>query len=144
MANQWFKFYGAEWLSDPKRDQLTATEQNCFVTILCYAQLLNDNGRLKNVTEDVILAKSGVTKDSVEWSKTVTVFEKFITLGMLVKRNGVLSVKNWKKRQETRSESYERVKKWREKQKKTEERYETLQRNGKNRIDKKRIEENII
>ena len=107
MANQWFKFYGGEYLSDPKILQLTAQERSCWVTLLCLANQ-SESGVVKFLSEKQLLALSGITQ---EIPNILTKFEK---LEMIRIRNGIVTVINWEKRQ--MSEAYSRVKQFRKRQ----------------------------
>src|SRR3990167_6745915 len=112
MANQWFKFYGGEYLSDQKMLSLSACERSCWITLLCYASM--NSGSVKHITEGQIMSQSGINPHLEEWNETLGVLEKFKRLGMIEIGGNIIRVKNWKKRQEVYSESWERVKKWRE------------------------------
>lgn len=104
MANPWFKFYGSEYLSDPKILQLDPDERSCWVTILCLAS--QSDGSIRFLSEAQLLAMSGITK------QRENVLKKFEQLDMILICNGTVTVKNWEKRQY--SEGYSRVKKFRE------------------------------
>jgi hypothetical protein len=114
MANPWFKFYGGEYLSDPKILSLSPAERSCWLTLLCFAGL--SNGVIKYVTEERLMIQAGLDTTSDEWERTVGVINKFIKLEMIELDNDLIIVKNWKKRQESNLTGYERVKRWRDKQ----------------------------
>ncbi len=136
MANQWFKFYGGEYLSDPKIGSLNLGERACWTALLCHANLTEN--KIKYVTENSLMLQAGVNPVKPEWNDTVGVLQKLVEMEMIQIDNGMITLLNWEKRQEIHSESYERLKRWREKK-----RIETeLKRNdnGKNRIEEKRIE----
>jgi hypothetical protein len=138
----WFKFYGSDWLSDPKRDELTAAEQNCVTTLFCYANVTNQRGKVPHLTEDKLMIKAGLIPNTPEWEATKGIVAKLASPNFQVikLKDGLIIVKNWNKRQEATAESTERVRRWREK------RYgnatETLPSNGKSRVDKNREEDN--
>ena len=48
----WFKFYGQDWLTDPKLFGLTAEDKLCFISLLCLASASENPGEVKNITED--------------------------------------------------------------------------------------------
>jgi hypothetical protein len=110
MANPWFKFYGSEYLSDPKFFGLGAYERSCWITILSLASQTED-GVINFFSESQLYAYSGISP--VE-NQDLKVLDKFQELGMIDLCNGVVTVKNWNKRQ--RSEGYERVKAFRQRQ----------------------------
>lgn len=146
MTNPWFKFFGGEWLSDPKRDQLTALEQNCLTTLLCYANISNQKGKVPHVTEQSLMIKSGIIPATTEWEATEGVIEKFKELGIVKIVSGVIIVKNWEKRQETSLTEAERAKRYRNKKRHasvTSESDESHAREEKKRGEKKRIEKKI-
>jgi hypothetical protein len=60
MVNQWFKFYGGEYLSDPKMDRLTVQERSCWLTLLCMGS--QSSGIIKYLSPESLITKSGNTK----------------------------------------------------------------------------------
>ena len=92
---------------------------------------------------------AGVNFQDEEWERTKGVLERFKKLGMIVLRNGIITVKNWQKRQETNLTNAERQARFRERHKESNEpRYEdvtkvTLEENRreKNRQEKNRERE---
>lgn len=134
MANPWFKFYGGEYLSDQKILSLSSAERSCWVTLLSYASLTS--GVVKHISEEQIMSQAGVNPHLGEWEETKGVLEHFKRLKMIDIGKKAIRVKNWKKRQEVYSESWDRVKKWREKN--TGNVTETLPSNGKKRVEENR------
>lgn len=122
MAQQWFKFYGGEFLSDPKILQLTALERSCWVTLLCLASQ-SENGEIKFLSETQLLYMSGIADQKID------ILEKLSNLDMIRICNGNVTVINWEKRQY--SEGYSRVQRFRKRQSNGEDN---------DRIDKNRIE----
>jgi hypothetical protein len=134
MANQWFKFYGTEYLSDPKMLSLSAPQRSCWVTLMCYASQSED-GVVRHLTEDQLMIQAGIDyTDSEQWNMCKGVLAQFEKLCMLTIDNGMITLCNWQKRQETSLTSYERVKKHRQMKQFDNARIEE------NRIDKNRIE----
>lgn len=131
---KWFKFYGQDYLSDPKMLALTAFERSCWITLLAYSSV-NDNGMITFLTEEQLLGQAGISPFSDDWERAHGILEKLESLGMIRNDNGVIFVTNWQKRQETNLTSYERVKRHREK-KRNDNAKITLEEN---RIDKNRI-----
>ena len=115
---------------------LTSDERSCWLTLLCYSSV-NDNGIIKNLSEQQLMTQAGIDFTQEDWDRTVGVLEKFKNLEMICNDNGMITVINWQKRQETNLTSYERVKKYREK-KHNDNTMITLEEN---RRDKNRIEE---
>lgn len=114
---QWFKFYGAEYLIDPKMATLTPCERSCWLSLLCYAAAAEDGGRITHLTEEHLMAHSGIEITSDDWGKTRGVLDRFEKLEMITLDNGVITLSNWSKRQGNALSGYERLKRWREKQK---------------------------
>jgi hypothetical protein len=129
---KWFKFYGQDYLSDPKMLSLTACERSCWITILSYSSI-NDNGMITFLAEEQLMIQSGLTPSEEDWDKTKGILQKLQKLKMINNDNGVITVCNWGKRQETNLTSYQRVKRFREKKRND---------NTMITLDKKRIEEN--
>jgi len=138
MTNSWFKFYGPEYLSDPKVLALDAVERSCWLTLLCYACAANDSGRVKHLDADIILIQSGVRRDDPQYETHRSFIDKFKKLEMITLDNGVITIKNWQKRQERSLTPYERIK--RHRAKKRNDNANDNPRIEKNRIDKKRKE----
>lgn len=120
MVNAWFKFYGGEYLSDPKIAGLTPQERSCWITLLAIASTATTPGTIEYLTIEVLLEKSGVrpkpnSNDSNdEWKSCVTVLEKFAKMQMITKnKNGAIQIVNWCKRQETALTNAERQARYR-------------------------------
>lgn len=115
---QWFKFYGAEYLIDPKMQTLSCADRSCWLTLLSYASAADDNGRIRHLTEERLMIQAGVESKTEEWDKTKGVLKLFETLQMvLLESNGDITVSNWDKRQNTFLTNAERQKRYRERQK---------------------------
>lgn len=135
---KWFKFYGQDYLSDPKMLSLSSSERSCWITLLCYASV-NDNGMITFLSEQQLMLQAGLDFNCDEWDRTVGILEKLKNLQMITNDNGMITVTNWKKRQETSLTPYERVKRYREK-KRNDNVYDNV--NDNDRIDKIRIDKN--
>ncbi len=102
--NQWFKFYGGEYLSDPKIASLSAQERSCWVTLLCLASISSTPGVIEFLTVEVLLDKSGIPCDPynpAQWNAALSVLDRFVKMKMITKNeDGSIAVNNWKKRQE--------------------------------------------
>jgi len=135
MANQWFKFYGSEYLSDPKMLGLSAIERSCWLTLLCYASLSeNNDGKIRGLSEELLLAQSGVRINDT----TLKVLSRFVDMKMIQVDTDLIQVLNWEKRQKVYAEGYLRVKHWREKKRvETEKKRQEENRVEENRIEKK-------
>lgn len=140
MANQWFKFYGGEYLSDPKMLALTACERSCWLTLLCYASMSSD-GVIRFLNEGQLMAQAGINFNEEEWIVTKGVLDHLQELGMIRQSNGEITILNWQKRQESYLTNAERQARFREKRKSNAK--VTKESNESNaRIEENRIEEN--
>ena len=143
MANHWFKFYGGEYLSDPKMLALSACERSCWLTLLCYASMEDFDGTVRYLSEDQLMAQAGVNFNEDEWKRTKGVLDHLQELGMLRQSNGEITLTNWKKRQETFLTNAERQARFRERHKDnskiTRARYESNARLDKTRLDREYI-----
>lgn len=137
----WFKFYGGEYLYDPKIMSLNTAERSCWITLLCYASVAEIPGEIKHLTEERILIAAGIDTTDELWDETKGVLKKLQKLEMiLVNDNGMITVINFRKRQDTALTSYERVKKFREKNEM--KRNETVDNANDNaRVEEKRVEQ---
>lgn len=88
------------------------------------------------LSEEQLMLQAGISPMHEEWETTRGVLQKLEKLEMIHNDNGVITINNWQKRQETKLTSYERVKRYREK-KRDDNAMITLEEN---RIDKKRID----
>ena len=77
MANQWFKLYGSEYLSDPKMKSLTACERSCWLSLLCYASVSSVEGEVMYLTEKQLMLDAGVDALKPEWNENRGPPEKF-------------------------------------------------------------------
>lgn len=114
MPNPWFKFYGPEYIADPKMRSLTAAERSCWITLLSFASGSSTPGVIHHLTEDALMIDAGLNFQKDEWVDTVGVLKKFVKLDMITNDNEMITVLNWEKRQERAMSPYERLKKHRE------------------------------
>ena len=122
MTNPWFKFYGGEYLSDPKMLNLNGNERSCWITLMClFSQ--NNGEEIKFLSEKQLLYLSRIQDE-------IQVLDRFEELGLISRCNGNVTLPNWEKRQY--SEGYSRVKKFRDNKKITIEE----KREEEKRIDK--------
>ncbi len=144
-AQKWYKFYGQEYLSDPKIERLSPTERSCWVTLLCMASLTE--GKIRFLTVQTLLTRSGVQFDPYhpeEWEQCLGVLQKFEELEMITcHENGDITLSNWEKRQETNLTDAERAKSYRDRKKErhdnvTEQVTKVTQ--DKSRVDKSRVD----
>lgn len=138
----WFKFYGQEFLSDPKMLSLTALERSLWLTLLCLGSASDEEGVIKYIDEQKIKVLTNLSPLDDEWDTEDGFLKHFEELGMIVLEDKKITISNFNKRQEQHSESYERVKKFREKQKQEGYSNVTVKRNDNAREEKNRIDKN--
>src|SRR3990167_11291538 len=109
----WFKFYGAEYLADPKMMALTPAGRSCWVALLSNACVSENGGQVKHLTEQRLMMQAGIDIYDDLWKETEGILNKFVELDMITLDNGVITIKNWQKRQGMSLTGYERVKKYR-------------------------------
>ncbi len=137
MALTWFKFYGGQYLSDPKMLALTGSERSCWLTLLCLTSM-SSGGEVKFLTEERLMLMAGLDIGTDEWDKTTGVLDKLTKLGMVTLSNDIVTVTNWNKRQ--LSESLERVRRFRTNKKSN---VKVTDRSEKRREEEKREDKNI-
>lgn len=141
MANHWFKFYGGEYLSDPKMLALSASERSCWLTLLCFASMTEGDGTIRYLTESQLMVQAGVKFDGPEWDHTKGVLDHLQELGMIQQSNGEITIKNWRKRQEMMLSNAERQARFRAKRD-SNAKVTQMSQNSNERIEENRIEEN--
>lgn len=139
MTNPWFKFYGGEYLTDLKMKSLSASKRSCWITLLCYGS--QSNGIVKYLSEDQLKIDAGIPIGSEEYDNTQNVLENFVKLDMITLDNGLITIKNWGKRQESPLSPYERVKKYRDKKRNDNDVITDDNANDNDRREEKRREE---
>lgn len=149
MINPWFKFFGSEYLSDPKIGSLTPQERSCWITLMCLSSTSSVAGTIEYLTVEVLLEKSGIKFDPYhpeEWDACISILEKFERMRMIKKNeNWSIEITNWSKRQESAMTVTERVRKYRIKQKKKEVNETDVTKGNEtanDRIEENRIEKN--
>ena len=118
MANQWFKFYGGEYLGDPKVYGMTAQERSCWVTLLCLASISSSPGKISFLSEEQLMLMSGIDFQKDEWDSVRGVLKKFENLKMIDVSDGYIQLINYEKRQNSNLTEAEKKAKYREKKKK--------------------------
>lgn len=145
MSKTWFKFYGLEYLSDPKMLSLTPIEKALWLTILCLAASSDVEGQIKYITEDKIMMMTGISPLEDDWKKNIGFMQRFRDLGMITRNlvEDVIYVKNYSKRQETNLSDAERSKRYRDSHKSDSRhapsRDDSHAREEKNREEKKEV-----
>jgi len=114
----WFKFYGPEYLSDPKMLGMDGNTRSCWLTLLCYAS--NGDGEVKYLTEEQLMIQAGVPLGGAEWDQTLGILKRFEERDMIQIERETLHLPNWNKRQANLT-GYERIKRFRGKSKEDED-----------------------
>lgn len=147
MSLQWYKFYGVEYLSDPKISALTPQERSCWITLLCLASSSSEPGLIEYLEIDSLLNMSGIRWDPYntdEYDNAKSVLQKLERMKMIkANENGQITILNWEKRQESFLTGAERAAKYRAKKKSVASRNKPRDKSN-SRIDKNRIDKNIL
>src|SRR3990167_5181379 len=137
----WFKFYGQDWLTDPKLTGMSAVDKLCFITLLCLAS--GSGGKVKNLDEEALKHITHLYYDvtcvhrgegGCEWCNADGVLKRLEEKGMISYESNELIVTNYKKRQETNLTNAERQARFREKKK-------TPSYGSNARVEESRVEE---
>lgn len=144
---KWFKFYGADFLLDPKMMELNSTEKIMWVTLMCLASANGEDGWVRHINNIRLATFAGVTPLDDDYNLVKGTLEHFeelsmITIEKLQEYKWDVYLLNFVKRQTTNLTPYERVKKHREKVKASTESTKKLSMitTDKIREDKKRKE----
>ena len=148
---KWFKFYGSDFLLDPKMMELNSTQKVMWVVLLCLASSNGDDGWVKHINDIRLATFAGITPLDDDYELVKGTLDHFKALSMITYDNVSETVKNvhltnFNKRQETNLTGYERVKKHREKVKLSTESDKTLSMITADKIreDKRRLNNNIV
>lgn len=117
---KWFKFYGQDWLTDPKILSLSMEDRLCYITFLCLISA-EDGNKIK-ISEDILIHLSRIPDDPKDnnnpYDNAIGCLQRFIDNKMIMRdNNGALSCVNFAKRQGENLTGYERVKRYRENKK---------------------------
>ena len=113
---QWFKFYGQDFLTDPKIMELNVIERSLWITLLCLYS--SNGGRPLKITVDKLKLFSGMEyTDAQIWKMADQSLTHFEALKMITNDNEMITLTAFQRRQNTQLSPYERIKKFREKNK---------------------------
>jgi hypothetical protein len=149
----WFKFYGQEFLSDPKMLSLTATDKGIWLTLLCLASASGEEGTIRYVNTEKIMLIAGVNPllEQEDWEDQKGFLKRFEDLKMITidndNDNVIIHIKNWEKRQTSALSGYERIKQFRQRKKENTAKIEANDNEmitDDNANDNRRIEKNRI
>lgn len=130
---KWFKFFGQDWMTDPNIIRLTPVERLCFLTLLCLASASEVAGTVSAIDDQTLLLLTHIPKTD---DTDILPLKKLKDNGMITIDNGIITIKNFTKRQSIQLTPYDRIKKYRMKQKNDNEMI-TIEEN---RIDKNRLD----
>lgn len=136
---EWFKFYGKDFLTDPKVHRLSPLHQLMFVYLLCHASD-SDDGRVEYLTEWQLAINCGVMPTDDEAGQVAGFFDYLEKLGMISREGDAITVIKYKERQSRLLTGAERAKRYREKHRKSDDRNAARVTNV--TLDKKRVEKN--
>jgi hypothetical protein len=122
---KWFKFYGQDWLTDPKVIRMNAMDRLCFITLLCLASGAEEDGVVRNCDEETLIQLTHLSGDNYDQARgCLKRYEALhcVTLG----DNGEVTVNNFDARQGENLTNAERQARYRERLKtKTKSRNES-------------------
>lgn len=143
---EWFKFYGKDWLTDPKVKRLSTVHRLMYVYLLCHVSD-NEKGQVEYLTEWDLITDCGITPNDDLIDQTRGFFEAVEKLGMITRDAHVITVNKYIERQQTHLTDAERSRRYRLNKAKVEqesdERHIDRVTNAtldKNRLDKNREE----
>jgi len=139
---KWFKFYGQDFIGDPKMGVLTPPQRLLWVYLLSLAsQSDKKDGLLKYITLDHLRMLAGITPEYEDYKLTEKTLEIFEKLELIEYRNDfTLVIKNYKQYQDVALTNAERQAKFREKRRESNE--EVTGRNKTVTLEKSREEKN--
>lgn len=150
---KWFKFYGQDWLTDLKVMGMSMEDRLCFITLLCLASAADENGLIRNCSEDAIIRLSNIPDDPFHDTNPQEDARGFLERCnalqiVTLARNGDVTVNAFALRQGQNLSNSERQKKYRERLKirkvDSNDSNVTLRNDSNARIDKNRIDKNIM
>lgn len=142
----WFKFYGKDFMVDPKIRRLSAIHQLMYVYMLCYAST-TDDGVIEYLTEDILAAHCNLTPLDEDYKKTRNFITTVKNMGMVDVVGDSITVIKYLSRQQRQMTDAERAKRYRDRKKEQDSdvRHEDNVTNvtiDKSRVDKNRIDKN--
>jgi hypothetical protein len=142
----WFKFYGKDFLTDPKIRRLNPIHQLMWVYLLCHASD-TESGHVRFIDENDLVTATGIMPQDDDFEGAKGFFAKCEKMDMIEVVDDGVVVKNFKKRQESYLSGAERTANWRSRKKQEQRhasdikpRHTRNARIEKNRIDKKKEE----
>ena len=116
---KWFKFYGQDFITDPKMGALSTPQRLIWVYLLSMAsQSDKKDGVLRFVTLDHLRQLAGITTDEENYSltdKTLEIFEEMQLIEWI--DENTLKITNYEKYQEMQLTDAERAKRYRDNKK---------------------------
>lgn len=122
MANmKWFKFYGQDFLTDPKMMNFSSAEKMVWIVILSLANASDEQGIIRHTNVQSLVSLTGINAfNEDEWNETMKVLEKFERYEMITTvtssdndSNVDITVTNFNKRQNENLSNAERQKRYR-------------------------------
>lgn len=141
MSNPWFKFYGGEYLSDPKIKSLDGNQRSCWLTLLSLGATATIPGKIEFMNVKTLLRESGIR----EGKKYIEILNNFQSMRMIRinDEDGSIDILNWEKRQEHNLSVAERVAKSRINKKNVTNNVTDVT-SEESRVDKSRVEEREV
>lgn len=149
---KWFKFYGQDFLTDPKIKTLSIFESQCWIILMCLANAEDKEGVIGFVSEHELMLSAKIESDSPFWYETVGVLGKLEMLEMIstelkmenqkdpAKNIYTVTLLNFKKRQEVSLTNAQRQARFRAKHNESNGKVTDQHNESNARIDKNRID----
>lgn len=119
---RWFKFYGQDWLTDMKIRQMSPEDKLCYITLLCLASASDEQGLIRNCSEEEIITLTGLYynpyDDDNPYTRAQGCLKRYEALRCVtLSDNGDVILLAFNKRQNENLSNAERQKKYRERHK---------------------------
>lgn len=136
----WFKFYGQDFMTDPKIRRLNPIQQLMWVYLLCLASNTED-GEVKFITEEDLTLATGILPQDDMWDMTSGFFKRCVEMDMLRVTNNGVALLNYTKRQISNASNAERQARFRKKHRYNKDNGNVTQRYENNaRVEESRID----
>lgn len=119
---KWFKFYGQDWMTDPKIAGMLMEDKLCLITLLCMASSENKNGVISYLEEHALINLAQIpdlpTFDVNPAENARGILERLQALRIVtLDGNGQVTLCNFGSRQQQSSSNAEKQKRYRDSKK---------------------------
>lgn len=141
---KWFKFYGQDFITDPKMGFLSTAQRLMWVYLLAMAsQSEKRDGILKFISLDHLRMIAGISTEDENWKATDKTLELFAEMKLItIIDEFTIKITNYENYQEKELTNAERQERYRLKKQISNEIVTPILQQGNARIDKNRIDKN--